>query len=508
MISDGEFIERQIQENREASVPTGLRAVAARFARASAVYGVANFGVRALNFLLIPLYAHYLSPTDYGTIYLAETVAIFVLLFGNLAIDSAIQRLYFQHNLDQSELNSYLGTSIRFGLGAIVLMVMAAYWIGPLIQRNLSRTVEVAFHPFIATALITAALTQGVQYCMAVFQAERKPRASAVFSILLFTLTAGCCVYAVAVRHDGAVGMLSGKLAASFAIFVVAAWSMRKFLLARFQWRFVRETLTFSLPLVPHQVMAGGLIVADRFILEHYRDVNEVGIYSLAYTIGMVMFLVTQSLAQAWTPMFFEFAGGAHDNRRVLGRMSSGLLIVLIALACTGILFAPQFVHHGLSGQYRAADRIIPIVIMGYLFHAFFSLLTLSIMHAKRTSYIFVISSLACAVNILLNFVLIPRWGMYGAAWATFIAYACEALCAFAIAQRLFALPYRLGEIVPAVAICGGALWLTQTSWAVAQQWWAALTGLIMTLLVLALIGRKDLWLAFEAFRRMRLSKV
>jgi O-antigen/teichoic acid export membrane protein len=497
-----ELAEPRKQVDHEVGAADRLRSVASRFARASAVYGFANFSVRSINFLLIPLYAHYLSPSDYGTIYLAETVAIFALLFGNLSIDTAIQRLYFQHHLDRYELNSFIGTSIRFGFGSIVLSVAAVYLAGQSLQGSLPCVITISFYPYIALALFTAALTQGVQYQMAVFQAERRPRAYAILSILLFVSTACCCVYAVAVRHDGAAGMLSGKLVASFAVFMIAVWSMRRFFLAPFQWKFARETLTFSLPLVPHQAMAGGLIVADRFILAHYRDVNEVGIYSLAYSLGMVMLLITQSVLQAWLPMFFDLARGREENRRILGRMSAGFLIILVAIACVGIYIAPQFVHLTLGYRYRAAGQIIPLVIAGYLFHAFFSLFNLSIMQAKRTGYVFAVSSLACSVNVLLNFVLIPRWGMHGAAWATLIAYAIEALCTFAIAQIFFALSYKLKEVVLSLAVCGSALWFSQTSWSLAQHWWLVLSALVVSMALLGLIGRKDAWAVFDTIRR------
>jgi O-antigen/teichoic acid export membrane protein len=123
------------------------------------------------------------------------------------------------------------------------------------------------------------------------------------------------------IRRGGAIGMMKAKQVTAVLTFLVAAWSMRTLLTARFLWRFVRESLSFSLPLVPHLVMASGLVVADRFILAHYRDLSEVGIYSLAYTLGMVMFLVTHSLSQAWLPMFFELADDRKDNRQLLGRI-------------------------------------------------------------------------------------------------------------------------------------------------------------------------------------------
>src|ERR1700747_2906906 len=92
-----------------------LRGTAMRLARAFAVYGIANFGIRGLSFLLVLVYAHYLLPSDYGIIYMEEIVASFLMMLGNLTIDSALQRLYFQYAHDQETLRSYLGTTVRFG---------------------------------------------------------------------------------------------------------------------------------------------------------------------------------------------------------------------------------------------------------------------------------------------------------------------------------------------------------------------------------------------------------
>lgn len=102
------------------------------------------------------------------------------------------------------------------------------------------------------------------------------------------------------------------------------------------------------------------------------------------------------------------------------------MAVFLSALACLGILLSPLFINLCLDHRYRSAAPLVPLVVMGYLFHGLFSLFDLSILHAKRTTSVFAISLLAFAVNLALNFAMIPRWGMYGAAWATTIAYASK----------------------------------------------------------------------------------
>ena len=488
----------------EAIATSRVHVVARRLTSSFAVYGSANFGIRALNFLLILVYARYLRPYDYGIIYMAEIIAAFLIIGAGLSIDAALQRLYFQHHHDAEELRSYLGSTIRFGLVWMAGFLVLVLAFGGYVQSNLQHRVSVLFYPYVAMAVATATATQGTQYRLAVYLAARRPRPYALLSLLLAVLTAAGCLYGVVVRRGGAIGMLKGKLVAAAITFLLAAWSMRSLLTARFQWRFVRDSLSFSLPLVPHLAMAYGLVVADRFILQHYRSLSEVGIYSLAYTFGMVMYLVTQSLSQAWLPIFFELADGGQDNRKMLGRICSGLAIFLVGLACLGILLSPVLLHAFLDYRYLAAARLVPWIVMGYLFHALFSLFQLSILQAKRTVSVFVISLIAFILNLALNFAMVPRWGKDGAAWATTIAYGVEAIGAFLLAQRFFALSYRVREIFVATVVASSCLWLTQSGWAL--RWYGLLLVLctILTLALLMVIGRDDLREVFIVFRKAR----
>ena len=476
-----------------------LRALAKSFA----VYGAANFGIRALNFLLILLYSRYLRPADYGIVYLAEIVASFLAIFAGLSIDSALQRLYFQHNQTSAELHGYLGSTIRFGLAWMAVFLALVLILGRAIQSHLPVGTSVPFYPYIALATTTAIAIQGTQFRLAIYQVARRPRSYALFAFALALFTAVGCIYEVVLRHSGALGMLRGKVVAAAIAFLAAAWTMRSILTARFRWAFVRESLSFGLPLVPHLVMASALVIADRFILAHFRGLAEVGIYSLAYTFGMIMFLVTQSLSQAWLPMFFDLASSV-ENRPLLGRICSSLGLLLAALACVGMLVSPLFINLCLDHRYRSAATVVPLVVMGYLFHGLFSLFDLSLLHARRTSSVFVVSLLAFAVNLALNFALIPRWGMYGAAWATTVAYAIEAFSAFVMAQHFFRLPWRISEILAALAISGAALWLTQSP---SMQQYLGLPLVpcaVLAVALLALVGLRDLRTALTAMRNTR----
>src|SRR5215475_14064137 len=175
---------------RAEAITSPVHSVSRRLAGAFAVYGSANFGIRALNFLLILVYARYLLTSEYGIIYMAEISATFLIIFAGLSIDSALQRLYFQHYHDAEELRSYLGSTIRFGLVWIVGFLALVLALGGHVQSHLQHRPAVPFYPYVAMAIATATATQGTQYRLDVYQAARRPRPYALLSLILAVLTA------------------------------------------------------------------------------------------------------------------------------------------------------------------------------------------------------------------------------------------------------------------------------------------------------------------------------
>lgn len=413
------------------------------------LYAVANFATRALNFLLLPLYTRFLTPSDYGIISLAEIIATVLVAIAGFGFEPALRRLYFRYAEGSPEQRQYVGSVLRFSLSAIALAVVICFLIA---QFGPRAWFSIQFFPYIALALGTTAAGQATQYCLALFESRQRPRLYALWVALLFALTAGCTIWLVVAARGGAQGMLAGKLLAAAVTAFISVAALWPWLKSKWEWRFVRETWPLAWPLMPHQLTALGLVVADRFLLQHYRTLSEVGIYSLAYACGMAMYLGTTSLLQAWSPMFFDLARQGDTTRLQLGRLSSTLAVGLTALATLGALLAPPLVRL-LDARYAELATLIPLVIAGYLVHGFFALLQLPILQAERSRPILYTSAAALAANLILNFLWIPRWGMHGAAYATIVGYTLEALMMFTFAQRIHPLSYSRAGIFGMLAI-------------------------------------------------------
>src|SRR5208282_2034037 len=203
------------------------------------------------------------------------------------------------------------------------------------------------------------------------------------------------------------------------------------------------ETLRISLPLVPHGLWAVGLVAIDRFILQHFRPLSEVGLYTLAYNIGMIMTMITASLSRAWAPLFYSLLLNGENGRRVAGGIFDELVVLLLLIGSAGTLLAPFCIHWLFDSHYWPAARLAPIILGAYLFHSLFVLFQLAVIQAQRTPLVSMVSGIAFFANVALNFAWVPTHGMVGAAYATLAAYFLELLLIAILAHRVLPLPHR-----------------------------------------------------------------
>jgi O-antigen/teichoic acid export membrane protein len=470
--------------------PTGPM-VGRQLLRGTLVYGATNFGLKGLNFGLVMLYTRFLTPADFGTVALAEVIAAIVAAVSSLGLTAAMQPLYFSYESEPTMLRRCISTLLRFGVAATVFFLVISLLGGTLLAATTG--FRVAFFPYIAVALGTAAALQLVDYRLVLYQIEEKPVFYSMLAAVCFGLTTTATVFRVILLRGGGLGLLWGKLTGAVLTLCLAVWLGRRWLDGGWDKSFVREALTLSLPLVPHLLLALGLVVADRLILQHYRSMEEVGIYSLAYTFGMMMFLVTASVTQAWSPVFYRMASQGEGKRPAIGSLLAAILLLLGAVALFGLAIANPFIRGVLDPRYWQAGRLVPLIIGGYLFHAIFGLFQMCALHARKAQFVWVVSILALTANLMLNFAFDPKWGMYGAAWATTVAYAMEGLLMYAYAQRVYALPAKGRRLLIVVGVFCALLVITQFSLPARMQTLATVVACALGLTLFWRMGRGDL---------------
>jgi O-antigen/teichoic acid export membrane protein len=215
----------------------------------------------------------------------------------------------------------------------------------------------------------------------------------------------------------------------------------------------LRGLLAFGTPLIFGQISFQLFMMIDRFFLERYTTERELGAYAMANTlVSVVTILVTVPFSQVWTVMRFSVMnepGAVEYYSRVLTYI---LFVSMFVALCVSAVAGDGLTLFSLKG-YWAAATIIPLLGMAAVLDCASRVLNVGITLRKRTIFAPIVIMIALAVNIGLNFVLIPRYGIMGATVATLLSYLVFCGLRYWASNLFFKVRYEWARVFTIVAV-------------------------------------------------------
>jgi len=439
--------------------PSRLRRVALN----SSVYFVATLFTKSLSFLLLPLYTRVLTPDDYGIIALAQALAQLIASIVQFGLHHAVSRFYYKHYQQPARLRTYLTTILAAliiesaALG--VVMTVFAETLAPLAFNRAGMR-----EYFILVAWL-APFTEVIEVTLITLLASERPVAySLVSSGRLFSLAMLNILFVIVFRM-GARGSLLANLLATGLLAVAAAMLFRSYFSIKLNWADLVQSFKFGLPLVPGLLSGWLLSYFDRIFLSHYGTYANVGIYAVGFTLGTIMTFVVTSVGQAWSPVFFKSMeeGSLQSRQRVI--RATTLLVALYTVVAFGlVVLSREMVTIMTAPQYRAAATIMPLVVLYYYTSSLGGIMLDRVFFAGKTHWSSIITLMATAVTVAGNFVLIPRFGVTGAASALALGGVTAMVMGFVIGEKVYPLQYEYGAFFKMIlaatllVICGLAV--------------------------------------------------
>ena len=188
---------------------------------------------------------------------------------------------------------------------------------------------------------------------------------------------------------------------------------------------YVREywkyALAFNLPLIPHYLSQIVLNQADRIMISRIVGVGAAAIYSVAYNISLIMSLFTNAINSTFVPSLYNsLKKNEYDN---IKKNSSYVVMIAAVLTSLAMLFGPELIAIFAPAEYQAAVWIIPPVAMSVYFIAVYSLFVNIEFYFEKTKYVVYVSVLGAALNVLLNWIFITKYGYIAAGYTTVFCY-------------------------------------------------------------------------------------
>jgi O-antigen/teichoic acid export membrane protein len=409
-----------------------------RLARHSAIYGIGGLVSRILATILLPLYTHYLPPRAYGQVEIVTAATAVLAIALQMGIASAFFRFYF----DAKEAAAKL-TVVRTSFWFTMAMSTVGLLLGLLFAGPISHWIGLGHQPWLVRAGAVGLWAQtNYQQLTALFRVEERSTAYAIASIANVLVTVAAMVVFVAVFHWGAVGLVAGNFTGTLVVYLGLLAYRTEQLGLEFDRVLFRKMQKFGMPLVPSALALWMINFIDREFVSWYKGNGEVGVYSAAVRIASVITFVLIAFRTAWP----AFAYSIEDDREAR-RTYSFVLTYLLAFASWAALalgaLAPWWTELLTDPKYQRAEKGIALLAFAGAIYAGYTVLAIGSGRARRTQLNWVVSGVGAAVNVALNFWLVPRYGMVGAAISTLAAYVVLFAGMTLYAQHVYPVAYQ-----------------------------------------------------------------
>lgn len=428
------------------------------------ILAIGTFGSKLLVFLLMPLYTALLSPSQYGTAELITGTANLIMPFACVGITNGIFRFAAEKGTDREGVFSSGMVLLGAGLCGTVLLGAVALCIGAAWRTEI----------LLVVLYVLAADLQAV--CAQYVRAVDRTRLFAVQGILNTLVTVGFNILFLMAFDLGVTGYVLSTVVGNLlttAFLVVSARLWQVFRLSHVSRTAMRELFRFSLPMVPTTICWLITDLSDRYLVSWFCGEAVNGVYSAAYKIPTIVNLVSGIFMQAWQFSAVVQSADGEECSRFYSQVFRGFLSVIFIGSGGLILLSPWLCRLLLNSAYHEAWRYMPTLLCSAALESVVSFLASVYMVRKKSMHSFLTAVAGTGLNLLLNFLFIPRTGTFGgalgAAIATLIGYAAVWVLRMADVPRLLRfrlyLPRQLCSL--ALLLAAAAVMTAGAGWSV-----------------------------------------
>jgi len=399
-----------------------------------------------VGLILIPLYTGHFNVESYGMLGILEIssqILVSVLGFG-------LFNAYFRWYWDKQ----YAGMQKKLLFTIVVFMLFQIILFFILILSLKKYFSLLLFDNETYTYLIQLMLYVGSLEALGVIISTLlRIKERAVFytiaQVARLIVTLVVTVYLVKYKGKNIEAVYEAQLLANAVYFLIILKTLLNNIEWKFEWKVLREMLSFSLPLVLTTVSGIILNITDRYALRFLADLNTVGIYTLGYKVAnTIRIVIVTSVNFALQPIIFRMMNDPMNKRfysKVMTYYTFGLMFFVLFFA----LFASEIIKLiSLNPEYWAAYTIVPALSFSMLFGMLRDVAYTSLNLMKKTRIIAVIVICISLINIGLNIIFIPLWGFYGAAYATLLSNILFFAVVYACSQKYYFIPYELKKVI------------------------------------------------------------
>jgi len=460
------------------------------------VYGVGVVASKLVSFIMLPIYTRYLTTADYGVLELLSTTIDVIGMLAGIGLAAGVFKHYAEAHTE-GERRELIST-VAIGTTALSLIVtVVGFAASPPLTRLLFGP---GLTPEYFQLFFLIYFFQNIAYLgLILVQAEERSRLFVVLSVANLFVMLALTIWFVVELRLGIRGVLLGNLIATASM----SAGLAIYIVRRVGFHFSAERFArlaqFGAPVALWTIGSFILTFSDRYFLNHYAGPSAVGIYSLAYKFSFLLSaFAVAPFSQIWEPRRFAIARQPEAGE-IYRRMFLYLNLALFVGSVLIILFIRDLLAIMVDPAFLPAYRLVPLLLVTTIIQQWTGYCNFGLF-LKNATHLYAWSAVIGVIAALsLNMLLIPRYGMFGAAWATVAAYSIRFVPVYLFAQAKYHIDYPWLKIA-GLALILAAVWEVRNFADLLPLPFSLAISLILSLLTISLIYTRMLGNDEKAF--------
>jgi O-antigen/teichoic acid export membrane protein len=413
-----------------------------KFIKQVSIYTFVGVIGAGINFLIMPILSHHLSPTDYGILSIINTyVTILVPVIGICA--SAIISVEYFKQRDLSKFASLFSSIQLIPLLTTLIFVLFTFaWYYKFDDLLELKGIERVWGMIM---LILTLLTIYNEQLLQFLVIQKKAKSYAIVVVFKVILEVSLTLYFVIFKKLGWEGRIYSWLITSIFVLLFSIFYFKKENLLSFsiKYSYIKSGIVFGAPLILHNVGKFVISQSDRIFIVKMLSIQEAGIYNIGYTVGSLIMIVINAFFSFYTPYLMEGLSDLSDKRkfeivRVNYVYIFGILVILAVMSS----LAPIFFRLFIDPRYIGGVRYVFWIGLGYVFWGGYMMFALYITYYNKNKILAYLALFNVASNLLFNYVFIKNYGAIGAAYATALSFFLLFIIIAFIVSKMVHLPW------------------------------------------------------------------
>lgn len=420
-------------------------------AKQTIIYSLGNISSKLIGFVLLPLYTSFLSTQEYGIFAILEVTATIMVAVCSFKLSTAMMRWC------STEKSEYKTKSILFTTytSAFLIIVFLNIILQPF--RNSFSILffgNSQYQQYFLILLLSVSFEILNLFSFDLIRLKERSVFYILISITRLSTILILNIYFIKYLSLGVKGILLSQLIGNALITIITLPVLIKNMVFKFYYQELKKMLKYGIPLVFSTISMMLLTMGDRFIIKYFLNYSEVGIYSLGYKIASVVnVLIIQSFQTGFLPIAYKNFDKP-DAQRFFSKTLTYYTFILVISSLGLSLFAKEIIElFSKSQEYNVAYTIVPYISLAFVFKGIQYIYSLGLHFTKKTKYNAYIVLSAAILNFVLNFILIPKFGIYGAASATVVSWLLMSTAFYKYSFRFYKVRYEQRNIFLLISI-------------------------------------------------------